>query len=163
MKFLLLLIPIIVSSAAQNSECTSEAANAARQCYLTHLKYFGYSEIPTSDDFIKMVTGINNGTEVEVRKNICNWFKRLDSCLVPVINECNSSEGYQQIFKPDERSAAGYFTFYVFKQLQCSKGYDSVVKAFGCMKSVEVNRTEEMAKCDPYFSKLSFGDPSSCS
>ena len=163
MNVLFFFLPLIVASIAQSHTCTSEAANASRHCYLTHLRTFGYTQIPTSDDFVAKLTEMRDERGVEAHKNICKWFHDLDFCITPVVGGCNNIEGYLQIFKPDDTSAGGYYTFYTYKKFQCNEGYDSFIKTFNCISSVKKNRAKEVEKCNLDFESLSPGDPASCS
>ena len=163
MKALIFFFVLISAAVAQNPNCTPDAAVASKRCYLTFLQNFGFSDIPAYDDFLSVWTNMKHTQGLQAMQSLCTWFQTLDSCLLPVIGGCNSTDGYQKILGVDATNAETYFMFYAAERFECNEGYHFLMNNYYCLLSVEIYHPAELQQCEDNFSQATEKKPFNCS
>ena len=163
MKSLIFFVALISTAAAQSSNCTSDAAAASKQCYLTFLQNFGFSDIPTYDDFLTAWRTMSGAQGIQATQNLCTWFHTLDQCLIPAIGGCNNTAGYQQIFGLDTTNSQEYFMFYAAERFECNEGYSALMNNYYCFMSVQQHHAAEVQQCADNLTQSLQNNPFNCS
>jgi len=144
---LIFFFVLISAAATQNPNCTPDAAAASKQCYLTFLQNFGFSDIPAYDDFQTALHTTLYSLGGQGIQSMCNWFQTLDSCLIPVIGGCNNTVGCQKILGVDTKNGEEYIMFYALQKFQCNEGYNFLMNNYYCLESVEQHHDDEVQVC----------------
>ena len=163
MKTLIFFVALISVTVAQNSNCTSDAAAASKQCYLTFLKNFGFSDIPAYQDFLAKWNTMVGAQGIQATRNLCTWFHALDACLIPSIGGCNNTQGYQQILGVSGSDSQEYFMFYAAERFECNEGFNSLMNNYYCFLSVEQHHASEVQQCATNFTQSVQNNPFNCS